>query len=91
MAVVQQAEIVACTLSAAGGDLASLLSAGPMFNVLIIDEVSDAVASLIFCPCWSFQVLTGDNHELLQTWACFCARLVLFLRIQSESMGMNSM
>lgn len=38
-AVVRQAEVVACTLSAAGGDLATLLASGPLFDLVVIDEV----------------------------------------------------
>ncbi len=47
LAVVRSAEVVACTLSSAGGDLLGLVTenaAGsqpcPLFNALIIDEVS---------------------------------------------------
>lgn len=38
-AVVRQAEVVACTLSAAGGDLAGLMAGGPLFDMVIVDEV----------------------------------------------------
>ena len=42
LAVVRQAEVVACTLSAAGGDLASLTASAPQFDMVIIDEVRPA-------------------------------------------------
>jgi hypothetical protein len=38
-AIVKRAEVVACTLSSAGGDLLALLAKGPLFDVLIVDEV----------------------------------------------------
>lgn len=43
-AVVKSAEVVACTLSSAGGDLLSLLKGagsepGMLFNAIMIDEV----------------------------------------------------
>ena len=38
-AVLRQAEVVACTLAAAGGELASLLGNALHFDGLIIDEV----------------------------------------------------
>ena len=51
--VVQRAEVVACTLSSAGGDLLSLVK-GPgcspsmLFNTIMIDEVWLKVAGLGF-------------------------------------------
>lgn len=41
-AAVAQAEVVACTLSAAGGDLVSLLPPGVGFDALICDEAAQA-------------------------------------------------
>ena len=38
-AIVQGAEVVACTLSSAGGDLLTLCKGSPGFQALIIDEV----------------------------------------------------
>lgn len=38
-ALLRRAEIVACTLSGAGGDLLSVAGTGPLFNAVIIDEV----------------------------------------------------
>lgn len=40
VAVVRRSEVVACTLSSAGGDLIGLMAGGPLFDCLIIDEVS---------------------------------------------------
>lgn len=62
-AIVQEAEVVACTLSSAGGDLLSLVTdaSGPpgtivdantrrqlmLFDVLIIDEVGGPVSTML--------------------------------------------
>ena len=46
-AVVRQAEVVACTLSAAGGDLPALIAAGPLFDMVVIDEVRPLTLSLL--------------------------------------------
>jgi len=37
-AAVRGAEVVACTLAAAGGDLLGLVEGGPLFDALVIDE-----------------------------------------------------
>ena len=39
LAVLAQAEVVGCTLAAAGGELATLLNRSAHFDALIIDEV----------------------------------------------------
>ncbi len=44
-AAVAQAEVVACTLSAAGGDLPTLLPPGVGFDALICDEAAQASLS----------------------------------------------
>lgn len=41
-AIVRGAEIVACTLSSAGGDLLTLSKGGPGFQALIVDEVASS-------------------------------------------------
>ena len=38
-AIVRGSEVVACTLSSAGGDLATLCKGSPGFQTVIIDEV----------------------------------------------------
>lgn len=70
-AVVRGAEIVACTLSSAGGDLLTLSKGTAGFQALIIDEVghldqnhtADMFMSRI--PCW-----LPDSVDLSICWAC---------------------
>ena len=46
VAAVQTADVVACTLASAGGDLLSLLEGKPMFDALVIDEARLILASV---------------------------------------------
>ena len=46
LAVLGQAQVVGCTLSAAGGELASLLGNALHFDGLIIDEVLASLSAL---------------------------------------------
>ena len=46
-AVVRAAEVVACTLSGAGGDLLALSKGSVGFQALIIDEVGPTEATLL--------------------------------------------
>lgn len=39
-AVIKEAEVVVCTLSSSGGELLTILAAGPLFDAVIIDEVT---------------------------------------------------
>ena len=56
-AAVAQAEVVACTLSAAGGDLASLMPPGVGFDALICDEAAQVRAFTHVCDvCTVFEV-----------------------------------
>ena len=60
-AVLQRAQVVACTLSAAGGELAALLPPDAKFDALIVDEVRcvqtpgshplESVAGPLRCNC----------------------------------------
>ncbi|KAK9830550.1 hypothetical protein WJX72_012414 [[Myrmecia] bisecta] len=72
-AVVKSAEVVACTLSSAGGDLLSLLKTGPFFNALIIDEAAQALepAALI-----ALQLVAPSGRIVLAAQALEPAALI---------------
>lgn len=58
VAAVQAADVVACTLASAGGDLLALLEGKPVFDALIIDEAR-AVRCTCECVCIT-RMLTHD-------------------------------
>ena len=65
MAMLGQAQIVGCTLSAAGGELASLVGNAMLFDGLIIDEVRwDGRSTCIAKndPCWAVKLHGSWPH-----------------------------
>ncbi|GAB4823482.1 hypothetical protein N2152v2_010528 [Parachlorella kessleri] len=71
-AAVAQAEVVACTLSAAGGDLAALMPPGVGFDALICDEAAQALEPSTLIPLQLLApgarvILVGDPRQLPAT------------------------
>lgn len=73
-AVVKAAEVVACTLSSAGGDLVGMWPPGhaPLFDALVIDEAAQALEPSALIPFSLLKpsskiVLVGDPRQLPPT------------------------
>lgn len=71
----QGADVVACTLASAGGDLLSLLEGKPMFDALIIDEARLALRRSE-CVYWSPDSTVADSAEAMTRIGCRCSALI---------------
>ncbi|KAK9868262.1 hypothetical protein WJX84_007623 [Apatococcus fuscideae] len=97
-AIVDHAEIVACTLSAAGGDLLNLTHTGRRFDAVLTDEAAQALEPAALIPLQMLAanggkvVLVGDPKQLPATVLSRAAQAKLlsqslFERLQQAGHG----